>query len=511
MKTKIITFKTRASIMRIKQIFILFIILLQGCKQSKTIDQDIIKDTFSEEQTDYGLPLWNYIRSNTYTLNTLNQNDFTNTIDSLQSIFTTHLNSYKNKLDKATYKHEEIGIQLAFSKLVLEYPELHELFTGKTISLSHNNQSKLKDNLIFFNDETLLTSNDLKRYVLAYIEIKSNQLLKQSKFSKVDNQELHANWEVIEFLFTNTIVKDFWKQEYLYDHIDNLGIKNIDEFYSNFMSTCNTTDYKERIANVYNSHKKDREAHSIETYKEIDDFNLEMHLFLPKPEDFKGQRPTIVQFHGGSWSKGKPDWFFSTAEAYAKEGWVVAVVDYRIKGKQGTYPFEAVKDAKSAIRWLREHAKKYNINPNKIIATGNSAGGHLSLATVLIENWNESTDNLKTDAKPNVVIVNSGVYDLTGNENRWITENYKNKAIVKEISPNHLLKKSATKMLLIHGDNDRNCPYESAQYFYTEMKALGNTIELHTIKDAEHLIWYGKHAPEVTKVTNAYIKTLNFN
>ena len=113
-------------------------------------------------------------------------------------------------------------------------------------------------------------------------------------------------------------------------------------------------------------------------------------MFLPNYNLFKGKRPTIVQFHGGSWSEGKPDWYFSTAKAYADKGWVVAVVEYRIKGKQNTYPFESVKDAKSAIRWVRKHAKKYNVNPNKIIATGGRVLNFVSLS----ENFKNSRDDV---------------------------------------------------------------------------------------------------------------------
>lgn len=165
-----------------------------------------------------------------------------------------------------------------------------------------------------------------------------------------------------------------------------------------------------------------------------------------------------------------------------------------------------MKDAKSAIRWLRENSKKYNINSNKILATGNSAGGHLALATTLVENWNEETDNLKTNAKPDFLILNAAVYDLTDKNTRWIREHIDYKDRAKEISPNHLIKKTKTKILLIHGEKDMNCPYKSANIFYTKMKSLGNNIQFHTVKGAEHLIWHGKHALEVSKVTSAYIQ-----
>lgn len=488
----------------------LFLLLTFSCKNSIAVDFKKNKSTFLNEQLEFAVPIWKYIRSNKYPLNTLNQNDFTKKIDSLQAFFTTHLKNNKKKLDKNTFDAETAGIKLAFDKLIIEYPELHKLYTGENIILSKSNEAKLKSNLIFFNDEKLRSIRDVKEYINSYIKTTSNKMLESVVFNNRDNQQLHADWSVMESVFTNRKISDFWKHKYLHYHIDNLGIKNIDKIYSNFMSSCKTQKYSESIRTLYNSHKKGRASHTIATYKEIDGFTLEMHLFLPHSEKFKGKRPTIIQFHGGSWSKGKPDWFFSTAEAYAKKGWVVGVVEYRIKAKQGTYPFEAVKDAKSAIRWIRENAQKYNIDPNKIVATGNSAGGHLSLATALIENWNERTDNLKISAKPNIIIVNAGVYDLTNYSNRWITEKVKNREIVKQISPNHLLKKSSVKMLIIHGDKDRNCPYKTAKAFYNQMKSLGNDIELHTIKDADHWIWFGKHASEVAKITSEYIDALNF-
>ncbi len=495
--------------MRAKLLFILSLILMLSCKNSNNVDFEKNKSAFLDEQLEFADPVWKYIRSNKYHLNTLNQDEFTKKIDSLQSIFSTHLNDNKSKLDKTTFNYETTGIKLAFDKLILEYPELHKRYTGDNIVPSKYNQSKLEENLTFFNDEKLLSIKELKHYVTSYVKTQSRKKIESSVFDELDNQQLNADWSVMESIFTNSKVSDFWKHKYLYYHIDNLGIKNIDKIYSSFISSCKTPEYSESINKIYLSHKKKRASHIIETYKEIGGFKLDMHLFLPNPKDFKGKRPTIVQFHGGSWSEGKPDWFFSTAETYAKQGWVVGVVEYRIKGKQGTYPFESVKDAKSAIRWIRENAKKYNIDPNKILATGNSAGGHLSLVTTLTENWNESTDNLKTSAKPNAIIVNSAVYDLTSNPNRWITEKVQNREMAKEISPNHLIKKSTVKMLLIHGDKDGNCPYETAEYFYTKMKSMGNDIELHTIKDADHWIWYGKHSSKVSAITNDFIEKLN--
>jgi acetyl esterase/lipase len=495
--------------MKIKYFLLLFLVINQSCKSQTKVNTESIKSTFFQEQKEIGTPIWNYLNSNFYTLNSLKQSDFTKKIDSLKSIYTTHLNKYKGKLDKNTFNDETLGINSAFDKYILEYPQHHEYFTGEEIVLSKQNQLRLNEMLHNFNDANLLSNKDFKEYVKSYISIESNKKLKSHIYDKLDNQQLIADWDTIERTFSNQEVNEFWKQEYLYYHIDNFGIKNIDKFYTNFITSSKNSEYKIKIKEIYDSHKKRRENHIIEPYKRVDDFELEMHIFLPDTLIFKGNRPTIVYFHGGSWSIGKPDWFFDTGKEYAKQGWVATAVEYRIKGRQGTYPFEAVKDAKSAIRWLRENAKKYKIDPNKIVATGNSAGGHLALATSLVDNWNEKTDDIAISPVPDVVLVNSAVYDLTSNSNRWIREYDENKDLVKEISPNNLIKKTSTKFLLIHGEQDRNCPYNTAVSFYEKMKSLGNSVELHSIKDGSHWIWYDKNSQKVARITREYIEKLN--
>ncbi|MBL4605472.1 MAG: alpha/beta hydrolase [Flavobacteriaceae bacterium] len=480
-----------------------------NCNEKQEAINPAKKEAFLKEQIEIGTPVWRYLNNNSYPLNILDQDTFTKKIDSLKRIYTDHLEKNKKDLDVKTYNDETLSIRFAFDEFILEYPEKHQNFTGEKIVFSKENQQKIRVNLLDFNNPELLSSKELRGYVKAYITIESRKKRQSGIYNTLDNQQLHADWSTIETTFTNLEVVTYWKQEYLYNHIDNIGVKNIDSFYTNLVSKNKNAETLTRVINIYEKQQKERESHTIEIYKTVDNYQLEMHLFLPDKNVFKGKRPTLVQFHGGSWSMGSPFWFFSTAKEYAKNGWVVAVVEYRIKGRQGTYPFEAVKDAKSAIRWLRENADRYSINPSKILATGNSAGGHLALATTLVENWNEKTDNLKISAKPNALIVNSAAYDLTHRNSRWVSEKLDDKNVVKEISPYHLTKRTKTKMLLIHGEKDMNCPYSNASYFYEKMKLLGNDIQLHTVKDAAHFIWFGNY-PEVGKVTAEYIQQLKF-
>ncbi len=313
-------------------------------------------------------------------------------------------------------------------------------------------------------------------------------------------------------MFTNQKTLDFWKYDYLSKHIDNLGIKNINGIYENFKAECQDSTYLSKVNELYNADWQGRQNHLTKTYKTVGKVDLDVHLFLPDGGASEDKRkPIIVFFHGGSWSEGKPDYFFEACRRYAQKGWVAAAVEYRLFARHGTLPFEAVMDAKSAIRWLRKNADEFGIDRKKIIASGNSAGGHLVLATALADKWNEKTDDLRLSSIPDALLVNAGVYDLTDEKNAWISRDLKNKNLVKEISPNHLVRQNLPPTLLIHGTADHNCDYATAKTFKDKPDKTGNSVKFHSLEDAGHFIWFDpKYAGQVSKVRDVFLRELGF-
>jgi acetyl esterase/lipase len=259
---------------------------------------------------------------------------------------------------------------------------------------------------------------------------------------------------------------------------------------------------------MYDSELAGRKDHLILTYKTVGGFDLDIHLFLPDSAKFPSEhKAAMVYFHGGSWTEGKPDWFFWSCRYDAEHGKVAAAVEYRIGDRYGTLPFESVKDAKSAIRWMRANAAKYHFDPDKIIASGNSSGGHIILCAALLDGYNENSDNLAVSPKPDILMVNSGVYDLTvGND--WLTAMLVNNPdSVKTISPAFNLKKISQPILLIHGTDDNNVPYWTAAKFAKAMKELNNNIEFKTLEGSGHFFWYDpKYSDEMNKTRDAFLK-----
>ena len=102
------------------------------------------------------------------------------------------------------------------------------------------------------------------------------------------------------------------------------------------------------------------------TYKEVGDSELQLHVFLPEGHKASDKRPAIVFFFGGGWNGGAPTQFYPHSEYFASRGIVAISAEYRTRKSHETSPQECVKDGKSAVRWVRTHAKKLGINPDFI-------------------------------------------------------------------------------------------------------------------------------------------------
>jgi len=501
--------KTKVIMKKVLFLTLFLILMMKISVAQKNELNDSLYKQYLEGQKELNQSFSYYFYPNRNTIYSLTEFEFILVIDSLRQTYTEYLKKFVEEhpiFDKSIIFKESKETQYYFDKLLVEYPYYHERFTGEKKTIN----KRLDINLKEFNNPKLLNIDSYVEYLKAFLYAHSKVELENETYKRIDNQQLTATLNLIPKYFSNQKVIDFLKFYYLNKHIDDFGIKNLESTYQNFIVTCKDTSYVNKIKGFYAKEKKGREGHLIETYKTIDNFDLEIHLFLPENSSPNEKRPVIVYFTGGSWTEGKPDWNFPACENYARKGWIGVAVEYRLAYRQGTLPFEAVMDAKSAIRWLRKNAKKYNIDTNRIVGSGNSAGGHLVLAAALAEKWNEKTDDLRYSPVPNVLMINSGVFDLTNTDTEWIKQGLKaknlNENLVEEISPNNLIKKGLPPTLIIHGTNDYNVPFSTAEQFVKEMKNIGNEIEFHPVEDAGHFIWYGRYGKQVSEIRRLFLE-----
>jgi beta-galactosidase len=211
-------------------------------------------------------------------------------------------------------------------------------------------------------------------------------------------------------------------------------------------------------------------------YKKTPQEDLRLYVLRPAGKSAK-PLPAIVYFTGGGWVNGTADAMIPNAEWYRAQGIIGIVADYRVKNRHGTTPMECVKDAKSAIRYVRKHAQELGVDPNRIIAAGGSAGGHIAAATILPGN-DEPDEDLSVSSCANALALHNPVTGLG-----WRKDHF---GAHPDVSPILGVRPGWPPTILSNGTDDTTTPYNFAQEFTAKMKAAGNACELITVTNAEH-------------------------
>ena len=218
-------------------------------------------------------------------------------------------------------------------------------------------------------------------------------------------------------------------------------------------------------------------------YKEAD--GEELKLWVTKPADWtdSDQRPAMVFFHGGGWVGGAPAFFNDHCNYFASRGMVTATVQYRLLKKGNSEsPLTCVQDAKSAMRWMRSHAKVLGIDEKRIGAAGGSAGGHLAAFCGMVEGKDDPQDDVSISPKPNALVLFNPVFN--NGPGQWgharVGDHY------REFSPAHNITRDDPPAIIFLGEKDDLIPVDVAKDFQTQMKSVGVTCELHTYEGQKH-------------------------
>lgn len=121
--------------------------------------------------------------------------------------------------------------------------------------------------------------------------------------------------------------------------------------------------------------------------------NLHLDVWVPPNATAAKPQPLVVWIHGGDFLAGSKEEVREKALTYARAGYVVASVDYRLTPKNTSSAalreravLQAAEDVTNAIRYLRQNAAVYHIDTTRVATIGTSAGGALSLAVALDAN-----------------------------------------------------------------------------------------------------------------------------
>jgi acetyl esterase/lipase len=210
-------------------------------------------------------------------------------------------------------------------------------------------------------------------------------------------------------------------------------------------------------------------------------------------------RPAIVIIHGGGWIEGDKSSFSTWKNRppgnifdFAKLGFVAATINYRLS-KEAPYP-AALHDCKCALRWLRAHAERYQIDAERIGVWGNSAGGHLALLLAMTNErpefegdgpWNEFSSRV------DCAVSDSGPIDLAGQHQqgplRTVVEQFlggppegDRLGLYQAASPSRRIHPKVPPLMLVYGVNDEQVPVGFSDRFVADLDAAG-------LKDVSYL------------------------
>lgn len=228
--------------------------------------------------------------------------------------------------------------------------------------------------------------------------------------------------------------------------------------------------------------------------------NVEQKLDIYKRRD-PGPHPTVIYFHGGFWAAGTKEAALMSLLPWFEMGWNVVNVEYRL-ARVAPAP-AAVEDCLCALKYIVAQARTYDVDVDRIVVTGESAGGHLALTTGMIP-ASAGLDNECTGPRvPKVAaIINwfgiTDVMDVIDGPNRrdiaatWLGSLPNREEIAKRISPLTYVRSGLPPILTIHGDADPTVPYPEAVRLHEALNKVGVTNQLLTIPGGKH----GNFTPE---------------
>jgi acetyl esterase/lipase len=223
--------------------------------------------------------------------------------------------------------------------------------------------------------------------------------------------------------------------------------------------------------------------------------NYDAKLDIYKRRDASGPQPTLIFIHGGGWVQGSKEQSVLSIVPWLEMGWNVVNVEYRL-GRVALAP-AAVEDCLCALRFVAAQAKTYDIDVNRIVVSGESAGGHLALTTGMVPESAGLDRQCPGAQLPKVAAIVdwygiTDVVDLLDGPNRktyavqWLASLPNREEIARRVSPLTYVRAGLPPVLAIQGDADPTVPYQHSVWLTEALTKAGVPNQLVTIPGGKH-------------------------
>ncbi len=263
--------------------------------------------------------------------------------------------------------------------------------------------------------------------------------------------------------------------------------------------------YRARNRQPKNNRQRNRIPDNVQlekdiVYQQVGDRKLVLDLYRPK--QFDGKLPLVIWVHGGGWRGGSKNGVNRQLGLVAR-GYAVASVGYRLSG-EAIFP-AAIEDCKAAVSYLRLHADKYQLDPDRFGAWGSSAGGHLvALMGVTNDDTTFDTHPVTKKASSRVQAVCDWfgptdflrMNDVTGRIDHNAANSPESLFIggpiqehqekVAKANPITYVTKTDPPFLIMHGGKDQAVPYNQSELLHAALEKAGVQSTLYKVVKGDH-------------------------
>lgn len=226
----------------------------------------------------------------------------------------------------------------------------------------------------------------------------------------------------------------------------------------------------------------------------------DMKLSVIRPMDPSKKLPVIFWFAGGGWMDTHHNIHLPNLVDLARKGYVIVGVEYRDSNKIN-FPGQ-LQDAKAAIRYIKQNADKYGVDTEKIIAMGESAGGHLA-SMLGVTNGKGKLDvggNREQSSDVNIAVSLYGVVSPLSAKQGSLTDDfdfvYRNllgaepedaPELNAAADPKTYIDENTIPFLIFHGTKDAVIPVQDSHDLYEKLQENNVTSDFYEVSDAEHM------------------------
>lgn len=239
------------------------------------------------------------------------------------------------------------------------------------------------------------------------------------------------------------------------------------------------------------------------TYKSVEGKDLQLHIFNPEGHNAGDARPALVFYHGGGFRFGNPQAGYDLSERLNPKGVVLIAPDYRLIDRDDRTLDQIMSDAKSSVRYIRANADALGIDPDKIVASGHSAGAYLAAVNGFFDGFDEPGEDTALSAQANAMILWSMGTERAGrNIGEGRTED--------DYQPITYLDGDMPPSKFIHGSADTNIAPGPAQAFSEQIAAAGNVSSMHIVEGADHFFRDDSHRNEAITEIISFMDDLGY-